>query len=57
MLLSVKMMIEWLGEKKEAKNLERAISITIQEGKVRTYDMGGSSSTLEVAEEVVKNLE
>ena len=57
MLLSVKMMLEWLGEKKIAENVENAIAKTIEEGRVRTYDMGGNSTTLEFAEEVVRNME
>jgi len=57
MLLSVKMMLDWLGEKEMANKLENAIAKTIEEGKVRTYDMGGNSSTLEMAEEVIRNME
>ena len=57
MLLSVKMMLEWLGEKKLAKKLENGIARTIEEGRVRTYDMGGTATTLEMAEEVVRNME
>ena len=57
MLLSVKLMLEWLGERDLAERLERAISKVIEEGKVRTYDMGGNNTTLEVAEEVARKLE
>lgn len=57
MLLSVKMMLDWLGEKKLAEKLEEAIAKTIKEGKVRTYDMGGNASTLEMADEIIKNME
>jgi len=56
MLLTVKLMLDWLKENKMAERLEKAIAIVIKEGKVRTYDMGGSSSTLEVAEEVARKL-
>jgi 3-isopropylmalate dehydrogenase len=56
MLLTVRLMLEWLGEQEEAEKLERAIASVIKEGKVRTYDMGGSSSTLEVAREVARRL-
>jgi isocitrate/isopropylmalate dehydrogenase len=56
MLLSVKLMFDWLGETEKRDRLENAIAKVIKEGKVRTYDMGGSSSTLEVAEEVARNL-
>jgi isocitrate/isopropylmalate dehydrogenase len=56
MLLTVKLMLDWLGEAELGKRLERAIAGVIAEGKVRTYDMGGSSSTLEVAEAVASRL-
>lgn len=56
MLLATKLMLDWLGEKPLAQALENGISNVIQEGEVRTYDMGGSNSTLEMAEAVVKQL-
>ena len=52
MLLATKLMLDWLGEKEMAENLEAAIASVIKDGKVRTYDMEGSSTTLEVAQEV-----
>jgi 3-isopropylmalate dehydrogenase len=55
MLLTVRLMLEWLGESDMAALLEKGIARTIAYGKVRTYDMGGSSTTLEMAEEVVRN--
>ena len=56
MLLSVKMMMDYLGEIQLASELENGIARTVKEGKARTYDMGGSSTTLEVAEEVARNM-
>jgi isocitrate/isopropylmalate dehydrogenase len=56
MLLTVKLMLDWLGEVGLGEQLEKAIAGVIAEGKVRTYDMGGSSSTLEVAEAVASRL-
>jgi len=53
MLLSTKLMLEYL-EEPGAAALEQAIARVVAEGKVRTYDMGGSSSTLDVANEVAK---
>jgi 3-isopropylmalate dehydrogenase len=49
-------MLDWLGESQMANRLEDAIAIVIKEGKVRTYDMGGSSTTTQVAEEVARKL-
>jgi isocitrate/isopropylmalate dehydrogenase len=56
MLLAVKMMFEWLGEEDKAAQLENAVAGVIKAGKVRTYDMGGDSSTLEMAEAVAGRL-
>ncbi|MDF1544407.1 MAG: isocitrate/isopropylmalate dehydrogenase family protein [bacterium] len=56
MLLTTKMMLDWLGEDDKAEALENAIADVIKEGKVRTYDMGGSNTTLEVAEAVAAKL-
>lgn len=56
MLLTVRMMLAWLGEEKHAARLEQAIAAVIREGEVRTYDMGGKSSTLELAEAVARQL-
>ncbi len=55
-ILSVKLMLDWLGETAKALRLESAIAEVIKEGKVRTYDMGGNSTTTEVAEEVARKL-
>ncbi len=55
-LLAVKMMLEWLNEYNKAQSLEMAVSEVIKEGKVRTYDLGGNSSTLDVAREVAGKL-
>ncbi|MCC6429197.1 MAG: isocitrate/isopropylmalate dehydrogenase family protein [Phycisphaerales bacterium] len=54
MLLTVRMMFDWLGETQQSQQLESAIARVIKEGKVRTYDMGGKASTLDVAKEIAK---
>jgi isocitrate/isopropylmalate dehydrogenase len=36
--------------------LKPAVARVIKEGKVRTYDMGGKSTTTEVANEVARQL-
>src|SRR5512139_4060199 len=55
-ILSAKMMLEWLGETEKAAALEKATAEVIREGKVRTYDMGGSNSTLEMGEAIAAKL-
>jgi isocitrate dehydrogenase (NAD+) len=47
-ILTVKMMLDWLGETDKGAALEAAVAAVIAEGKVRTYDMGGTSTTLDM---------
>ena len=54
MLLTAKMMLDWLKESDKATRLETAVARVVKEGKVRTYDMGGKATTLDVAKEVAK---
>ncbi|OQX55921.1 MAG: 3-isopropylmalate dehydrogenase [Candidatus Aminicenantes bacterium 4484_214] len=56
MILATKMMLDWLGEKELARRLEKAVAEVLQEGKVRTYDMGGGSSTLDMARAVAERI-
>ncbi|NIS82842.1 MAG: isocitrate/isopropylmalate dehydrogenase family protein [Anaerolineales bacterium] len=56
MLLATKLMLDWLGEIEMAQALENAIALVIAEGKKRTYDLGGDSSTLDVAHAIVDRL-
>ncbi len=56
MILSAKMMLDWLGESEMGTRLEKAVAEVVKEGKVRTYDMGGSNTSLEVGEAVAAKL-
>ena len=56
MLLTVRLMLDWLGETAMAAKLENAIAAVLREGKVHTYDMGGTNTTLEMAEAVARKL-
>jgi isocitrate/isopropylmalate dehydrogenase len=55
-ILAAKMMLEWLGETEKAGRIEQAVARVIAEGKVRTYDMGGNSTTREMAEAICRAL-
>jgi 3-isopropylmalate dehydrogenase len=58
-ILSVQMMLDWLSTKhgaklKEgAKLIERAVVKNLKEGKIKTYDIGGTSKTSEVGDAIV----
>ncbi|MDG2201482.1 MAG: isocitrate/isopropylmalate dehydrogenase family protein [Phycisphaerales bacterium] len=59
MLLTAKMMLDWLGEDEMAGRLETAVAEVIAEGTIGTYDVkgrGNGNSTTEVAEEVARKL-
>jgi isocitrate/isopropylmalate dehydrogenase len=51
-ILAAKMMLDWLGEEEKGTAVEKAVAEVIKEGKVRTYDMGGASSTLEMGQAI-----
>lgn len=55
-ILAAKMMVEWLGELEIARNIEDAVSDVIRRGEVRTYDMGGTAGTMELARAVAESV-
>jgi len=55
-ILTAKMMLDWLGEAEQAQRIEAAVAGVVREGEVRTYDMGGSATTLELAEAIAAKL-
>jgi len=63
MLLTARMMLDWLGESEMAGRLESAVAAVIEAGDVRTYDMAqvragsaGTASTTAMAEAVAARL-
>jgi len=55
-ILAAKMMLEWLGEKEKADKVEGAVAAVILEGKIKTYDMGGNHTTMEMAKAVASKI-
>jgi 3-isopropylmalate dehydrogenase len=55
-ILAAKMMLDWLGETEMGEKIEIATMEVISEGKVRTYDMGGSNTTIEMAEAIAAKI-
>ena len=56
-ILSSAMMLDWLGENYRARVIEAAVASVVAAGRVRTYDMGGSAGTLEMAQAVAEAAE
>ena len=56
MILTAKMMLDWLGETAKANVVEEAVAEVIREKKVGTYDVGLSNTNIEVAQEIASKL-
>ena len=55
-ILSGAMMLDHLGEVQAAQALENAVETVLSEGKIKTCDLGGNSSTIEVGDEIAKKI-
>jgi len=56
-ILTGAMMLEFLGETESASSIRRAVAENLGEGRVRTPDLGGSGSTVQVGDDVVARME
>ena len=56
MILSSVMMVKYVGEKDAAMKIENALKKVLKEGKFLTYDIGGSASTTEMVEEIIRKI-
>ena len=55
-IMASKMMLDYLGENRWAERIENAIVSVLEEGKVLTPDLGGSSSTKQVTDAIIDKL-
>jgi isocitrate/isopropylmalate dehydrogenase len=55
-MLAAKMMLDYLGENSWAERVENAIVTVLNNGKVLTPDLGGSSSTTQVTDAIIAEL-
>ena len=56
LIMSAKLMLEYIGETKAAARLENAIANVIAEGKILTYDLGGTAKSTEVGDAIIASL-
>jgi len=56
MILSASMMLDYLGEWEISNNIKNAVEKVIAECKIRTPDLGGNSTTMDVTKAIVKEL-
>lgn len=55
-IMATKMMLDHLNETEAAEKIERAVIEVLQEGKARTYDLGGTATTSEVAKAIAAKI-
>lgn len=55
-ILATKMMINYLGETEMALQIEESVKDVLREGKVLTFDLGGTSSTTELGEAIAERV-
>jgi len=56
-IMAVQMMLDYLGEKEAAAKIEKAVMKVLKEGKVRTKDLGGSSTTSEMSDAIASKVQ
>jgi isopropylmalate/isohomocitrate dehydrogenase-like protein len=55
-IMAASMMLDYLGEKEAATKIEKAVLSVLKEGKVRTADLGGSSTTSEMSHAIASKI-
>jgi isocitrate/isopropylmalate dehydrogenase len=55
-IMAASMMLDYLGEKEAAAKIEKAVLSVLKEGKVRTADLGGSSTTSEMSDAIASKI-
>lgn len=56
LILSSVLMLKHIGEVEAAERLYNSVAKVIKEGKVKTFDLGGNSTTLEMAKAIAQNV-
>jgi isocitrate/isopropylmalate dehydrogenase len=54
--MAASMMLDYLGEKEAAAKIEKAVMSVLKEGKVRTADLSGSSTTSEMSNTIASKI-
>lgn len=56
MILSASMMLDYLGEWETANDIKNAVEKVVADCKIRTPDLGGDASTIDITKAIVKEL-
>ncbi len=55
-IMAASMMLDYLGEKEAAARIEKAVLKVLREGKVRTADLGGTSTTSQIGSAIAEKV-
>ena len=55
-IMAASMMLDYLGEKEAAARIEKAVLEVLREGKVRTADLGGTSTTSQMSDAIASKV-
>jgi len=55
-IMAGKMMLDYLGETQAGARIEKAVVDVLKEREIRTYDLGGNASTMEVADAISERM-
>lgn len=56
MFYTIALMLEYLGFESQAERLQHAVDLVVRDGKIATYDLGGTASTREMAQAVIREM-
>ena len=56
MILSASMMLDYLGEWEASNDIKQAVEKVMADCKIRTPDLGGDASTMDVTKAIVREL-
>src|SRR3990170_3253680 len=55
-IMAASLMLDYLNEKEAAAKIEKAVMTVLKEGKIRTADLGGSSTTTEMSNAIASKI-
>ena len=55
-IMSGAMLLDYIGEKEKAQMIRKAVWAVMEEGKVKTRDLGGTASTTEITAEICRQI-
>ena len=55
-ILAGALMLDWMGETEAAKKIRKSVELVLEEGKVRTRDLGGTANTVEMGDAIIEKI-